>query len=93
MTRFIIGTVAQLDRPLTPSAKGDLAVSRYLENINKQEEQKIRDQVLATSADDIRAMGKFVEDIIKKKTYCVYGNEDKIKSEKDMFDTVETLNP
>ncbi|MCK5346760.1 MAG: peptidase, partial [Candidatus Heimdallarchaeota archaeon] len=31
MTRFIIGTIARMDRPLTPSQKGNLAVQRYIE--------------------------------------------------------------
>ena len=93
MTRYIIGTVSQLDRPLTPSSKGDLAVKRYLENISQNDIQKIRNEVLATSAGDIRAMSKFVFDVLNEKTICVYGNEDKIRSEKDLFKNVVTLKP
>jgi Zn-dependent M16 (insulinase) family peptidase len=91
MTRYIIGTVSDLDRPLTPSGKGDLAVRRYLQGETKQFVQNIRDEVLATSASDIQSMSKVVKDVIEEKAYCVYGNEDKIKSEKDLFKEVVPL--
>ena len=93
MTRYIIGTVSNLDRPLTPAGKGDLAVSRYLQNETRPDIQKIRDEVLETSADDIQSMNKLVKDVIAEKAYCVYGNEDKIKSENDLFKAVVPLNP
>ncbi len=93
MTRYIIGTVAQLDRPHTPSSKGDYAVVYYFEKMTKQDMQKVRDEVLATTAEDIRGMNKFVADVLAEKTFCVYGNEEKIKSEKDLFNSTTTLNP
>ncbi len=93
MTRYIIGTVSNLDRPLTPSRKGDLAVKRYLQGETKQYVQKLRDDVLATTSSDIKLMSKLVKDVMAKKAYCVYGNEDKIKSEKDLFKDVVPLNP
>ena len=92
MTRYIIGTISGLDRPLTPASKGDLAVRRYLQGETKQYVQKIRDDVLATTSSDIKSMSKLVENVIAKKAYCVYGNEDKIKSEKDLFKDVVPLN-
>jgi len=92
MTRYIIGTISGLDRPLTPASKGDLAVRRYLQGETKQYVQKIRDEVLATTSSDIKSMSKLVENVIAKKAYCVYGNEDKIKSEKDLFKDVVPLN-
>ena len=93
MTRYIIGTISNLDRPLTPSGKGDLAFRRYLQDETKQYVQNIRDEVLATTASDIKSMSKLVQDVISEKAYCVYGNEDKIKSEKDLFKEVVPLNP
>ena len=91
MTRFIIGTIARMDRPLRPSAEGNVAVSRYLEKVTKEEVQKERDDVLATSPQDIREMNKFVEDILKQNAICVYGNEEKVKSDKDQFKKILKL--
>ena len=91
MTRFIIGTIARMDRPMTASNKGNVAVSRYLEKTTKESVQANRDAVLSTSPEDIRQMSKFVEDILKQNAFCVYGNEDKIKADKNLFKKIMKL--
>jgi presequence protease len=85
MTRFIIGAVARMDRPLTPSDKGDVAVRRYFERTVKADVQRDRDAVLAATAEDIRNMEKLVSDILAKDEFCVYGNEEKLTAEKALF--------
>ncbi len=85
MTRFIIGTISRLDRPLTPSQQGNLAFRRYLENTTKSYIQEERDAVLATTPEDIKSYKKMVSDILEQNVYCVYGNEEKISSQKDLF--------
>ncbi|MGE5431920.1 MAG: insulinase family protein, partial [Syntrophomonadaceae bacterium] len=77
MTRFIIGTISRIDMPLTPSQRGNTAVKYYLEKTKPEDLQKERDEVLSTTVQDIREMKKLVSDVVSKKTYCVYGNEEK----------------
>jgi len=91
MTRFIIGTIARMDRPLTPSRQGDQAVSWHLENITRKEAQAERDAVLAVAPADIRKMEKLVSDILKQDAFCVYGNEEKIESQKELFGKIVKL--
>jgi Zn-dependent M16 (insulinase) family peptidase len=91
MTRYIIGTVAQIDRPTTPSQRGDIATRYYFQETTPKDEQQLRDEVLSTSQQDIRSMKKLMEDVLAKKTFCVYGNEDKISAEKDVFNKIEKL--
>ncbi|MGD9489727.1 MAG: insulinase family protein [Calditrichaceae bacterium] len=92
MTRFIIGTVARMDKPLTPSQKGSLAVKRYFEKTTKEDLQKERSAVLSVTPADIRGMEKMVSDVLAQDAFCVYGNEDKIESEKDVFGKIIQLN-
>jgi Zn-dependent M16 (insulinase) family peptidase len=91
MTRFIIGTISGMDRPLTPSGEGAVAVSRYLQKVTKKDIQAERDAVLATVPEDIRNMNEFVGDILKQNAICVYGNEEIVKSEKDLFKKIMKL--
>ncbi|HOG19795.1 MAG TPA: hypothetical protein PKW37_05085, partial [Salinivirgaceae bacterium] len=49
------------------------------------ERQADRDAVLSTTAEDIRAFSKMVDDILKQNNICVYGGEEKIKANKDLF--------
>lgn len=91
MTRFIIGTISRMDRPLRPSDQGNIAVRRFLEETTQEEVQKERDEVLSTTPEDIRGMKKFVADVLSKNAICVYGNEDKVKSNKDLFNKIMKL--
>ena len=85
MERFIIGTISGLDRPLTPSQRGERAVLRYFQKTTREEIQAERAAVLSTTAEDIRAMAPLVEGLLKESAYCVYGNEQKLEGQKDLF--------
>jgi presequence protease len=91
MTRYIIGTIANLDYLMTPSEKGELAFRRYMEHLTKQDVQKDRDDVLSTTPADIRNMSSILAKVLDQKVYCVYGSEDKLKANKDLFKTLVTL--
>jgi len=91
MSRYIIGTISGLDRPLTPSQRGDRAVLRYFQKTTPEEVQAERVAVLATTAADIRSMAPMVEGILDQEAYCVYGNEQKLESQKELFKAL--LNP
>lgn len=92
MTRYIIGTVARyLDRPLTPSARGEQAFQMYFEKTTAAHLQAIRDAVLSTTVDDIKGFSKMVSDVLQQNAYCVYGNEEKIQAEKDLFQKIIKL--
>ncbi len=85
MTRYIIGTIAGLDRPLTPSQKGERAVNYYFTKTSQMDLQKDRDAILETSAEDISAYSSMMQDVLNQKAYCVYGNAGKIEKNKDLF--------
>jgi Zn-dependent M16 (insulinase) family peptidase len=91
MTRYIIGTIANLDYLMTPSEKGELAFRRYMEKTSIEAVQKDRDDVLATTPAHIRKMSKVLEKVLGKQVYCVYGNEDKLKANKSLFKNLVTL--
>ncbi len=91
MTRFIIGTISRLDQPMTVSDKGDLAFRRHFENTTPEYKKAEREAVLTTSPDDIKSMSKLVDEILKKNEICVYGNEQKIKENKALFENLVSL--
>jgi Zn-dependent M16 (insulinase) family peptidase len=91
MIRYIIGTIADLDQPLTPSQKGNMAVRYYLEKTDRKQLQQDRSAVLTVTAKDIMNMEKMVADILSQQTYCVYGNEEKIQTQKELFEKLVPL--
>jgi Zn-dependent M16 (insulinase) family peptidase len=91
MTRYIIGTIANLDYPMTPSEKGEQAFRWYFEGVSKDEVQTDRDAVLATNATDIQKMSVDMSRIIDKHVFCVYGNDAKIMANKSLFNNLVKL--
>jgi len=85
MTRFIIGTIARMDRPLTPSQKGNVAVSNHLEGISREMLQADRDAVLSTTPADLRQVADLLSSVLAKEAYCVYGNEKKLQENSTLF--------
>jgi Zn-dependent M16 (insulinase) family peptidase len=89
--KYIIGTISTIDTPYTPSQKGNIAVQNYLEGTKKADIQKERNDVLDTTAQDIKEMQKMMTDILNKNAFCVYGNEEKIQSQKELFGHLEKI--
>lgn len=88
MTKYIIGTISNLDIPLTPFMKGEKAINMYIRGITKEDRQKERDEVLSTSNDDINSYSKLINDVMKKDYIAVVGNDKKIKDNKSLFNNL-----
>jgi presequence protease len=91
MTRYIIGTISNLDYPLTPSQKGDMAFRWFLDNTTRVQLQQERDEVLATTVEDIRSMSRVVSRILDQNSFCVYGNDEKLRSSRGLFKNLIVL--
>ncbi len=91
MTRYIIGTISRMDGPMTPSQKGSRAVRYYFEQTTAEELKAERQEVLATTVEDIKGMKKMVEDILEQDAICVYGNEEKVKENAELFGEVVNI--
>lgn len=91
MTQYIIGAVSELDTPMNPSAKGLYSLIGYMSGITQEMIQQERDEVLSTQPEDIRAMADYIRAFMEEDFFCVVGNAEKIKEEKDLFLNTENL--
>lgn len=91
MTKYIIGTISEMDTPLTPQSRGSRSLSAYLNHSTYEEIQKYRDQILNATPEDITALSEIVEASLKLGAICVVGSESKIEKHKELFGSVETL--
>ncbi len=91
ITKYIIGTMSDLDQPMTPAAKGDRSLNLYMNGISRELLEKERMQVLTATAEDIRALSKVVAAVLDHHNLCVIGGEEKIEEEKAMFMEVKDL--
>ena len=88
MEKYIIGEISSLDYPLSPERKGAVSDEDYLTGFTQDDKQQIRDEVLSTRVEDIRAFADMVEDLMQKNHYAVFGNEQKIKENEELFDLI-----
>ena len=86
MEKYIIGDISKLDYPQTPENKGALADNDYITGFTQEDRQQIRDEVLSTRIEDIRAYADMVEAIMTRNHYCVFGNEVRLKEAETLFD-------
>ena len=91
MTQYIIGAVSDLDVPMNPSAVGLFSLSAYMTGLTQEMLQKERDEMLATTAEDIRGLSKYIEAFMADEFLCVVGNTEKIKEEAGLFMHTENL--
>lgn len=89
--RYIIGAIKELDMPMTPYSKGNYSFSCYMSGITERDIQKERDEVLGTTKDVLISLSSLMEAVLKQRNICTIGNEEKIESEKHVFDAVKSL--
>ena len=92
MTKYIIGTISDMDVPMNPSTKGDRSMAAYLQNISYEEIQKERDQVIGATQEDIRGLRDMIASVLAENNLCVVGNEETLQASEGMFGEVKHLN-
>lgn len=92
MTKYIIGTISEMDIPMNPSMKGDRSMAAYLQNISFEELQRERDQVLGATQEDIRSLHDLIASVLKDNNLCVVGNEEILQTHEAMFQQLKHLN-
>lgn len=92
MTKYIIGTISNIDQPMTPSIKGNRSMNLYLNHVTEEMIREERAQILTATQEDIRRLADIVDAVVKKNQICVVGAEEKIKSEEDLFMETKELN-
>ena len=91
MNKYIIGTMSNLDQPMTPAAKGDRSMNLYMNHVSAKMIREERNQVLDATQEDIRELAQVVEAMMKAEQICVIGSEDKIEENSDMFENVTSF--
>ena len=91
MTKFIIGTLSDMDIPLTPRTAGERSKIAYLSELTEEILQKERDEVLNCSEKDVKNLANYIDVFIGDESLVVIGNEEAVKKEEDSFDIVKSL--
>ena len=90
MTKYILGTINELDQPKTNMDKLNAAINQFYKNISDETLIRQRHEILQTSANDIRSCKDLLK-LIDCQNICTIGNEQKIKENTEYFDHIESF--
>ncbi|MDY0045449.1 MAG: insulinase family protein, partial [Syntrophales bacterium] len=79
LTKAIIGAIGDMDAYMLPDAKGYASLARTLAGINDEERQKVRDEVLATTADHFREFAEVLKEVRKRGSIKILGSKSAIE--------------
>ncbi len=88
MTKYIIGTMSNIDQPMTPATKGERSMNLYMNKVSAEMIQEERNQILDATQEDIRALHRVAEAVLEADQLCVIGGEEKIEENKELFGMV-----
>lgn len=91
MTKYIIGTISNIDQPMTPAAKGDRSMNLYMNHVSEEMIRKERNEILDATEADIRALAEIVEAVLEDNCFCVIGSEEKIEEQKERFLEIRSI--
>jgi len=91
MDKYIIGTISNIDQPLTPMAAGERSLNLYLNQVTKEMIQSERKQILQATQEDIQGLAGIVQAVLESNQLCVVGNEAEIEKEREMFAVVKSV--
>lgn len=91
MTKYIIGTISDIDHPMTASAKGERSMNLYMNHVSEEMIKEEREQILNATQEDIRNLADIAEAVLKNDQICVIGNEAKVEEQKNLFHEVKEM--
>ena len=91
MTKYIIGTLSELDTPLSPSALGNRSFKCFRNGLTEERLQKERDELLGCSPEAIHSLSAYIRDALKDENICVIGTQSKVEANKVIFGEIENL--
>ena len=63
----------------------------FLTNCTYEMLQKERDELLNATVEDVRKLADYIDAFLSDDAICVVGNEEKIKEQKNLFESVTPL--
>ena len=85
ITKYIIGTIADMDIPYTPASILGTAMSRYFTGLTAEEWQKVRDEVLTVTNEQLRALAPMLKAVLAQGYRAALATESTAKECKDLF--------
>ena len=91
MQKYIIGTVSEMDTPLSPRQRGRRSYDAWRRGISFDTLRKEREEVLYCQEEDLKALSPMLRAVLKKNIYAVLGPKEVLEENKELFDSIRNL--
>lgn len=85
MTKHIIGAIAASDKPKSPAVQAATSDRDFFCRVSHALREKVRGEMLETTAEDIRELAEIVRGICDENMYCVFSSKAKIDKNEKIF--------
>lgn len=87
----IIGTISNMDTPLTPSMENGKIASMYFSETTHEEEMSTRHEILDTTIEDIKNMSKVYEKVLSTDYICTVGAKKTLDENSELFQSIKEI--
>ena len=88
---FIVATVAGIDAPIKARKLILKQIVDYLVGITREMHLQDRDNVIATTVEDVRALAPIVQQIVDEQAICVFGSREILKNASTPLELIDLL--
>lgn len=85
LDKYVIGTMSTLDHPITKENRMQVAEDRFLKGTSIDMVQKVRNQVLDVTVEDLHRLADVIDNTFKDSCHCVVGGKEVINSHAELF--------
>lgn len=91
LLKYMIGTMSDLEQPLSAYDKGLKAFNMFQSNISKADLVQLKKEILNVSQTEIQQQYTAYETVLEQGSMVIIGNKAQIEAEKDLFDVISEL--
>lgn len=91
LNNYKVGTIGQLEQPLSIRSKGERALFDYLRGYSLEDNIRLKEEVINTTLFDIKNLKNVLINGFKDSVKCAIGNGKKIKKEAKIFKEIKLL--
>ena len=91
LQKYIIGTISEMDTPLSPRARGQRSYNAYCRGISYDMVREEREQVLHCTPEDLKALAPMLRKILSEDRYAVLGSKEVLEKNAGLFDDIRGL--
>ncbi len=92
LTKYIIGTFSNIDRPMSPAGRVTRSFNAYMMGRTHEDVLRERGEMLDITPDQFKAAADLIDAALKTDYKCTVGNETTLSENKDFFDNLVSIN-